>query len=441
MVPVLAAAGARDPGVEAMTNRRLRIRCTALVAVLLSPGLPAWSNPLESVKNLVEACGDLDPDLAALIESEVALIDAGAVSRNGDDTYRLTTQVYTVGAGAYPLCTDSRFYGQRMVFGLPFRSAVQVGPDLVLTAWHVSTNGTTPPLYAVFGLRYRLANGRCLPPNLERVPAADVYSVIEVVADGYGPTVSPRRDFLLLRLDRDAGARFPRVRRTGQGRGDAGHHDRVTMISHPDRLAAKVDLAGRLAGNSDPDYTGPEVENIHPLQWSSGGMLYNRDAEVVETVARTVVSARYSQGPEGCWRVIQVDAAKATNDSVADFAQNIPAFELLVTPLDTVVHEGLAGGPLSSPTTTRTVEAPVTAPDSIAYRIRGPETSANGPELLVTSGGPSQGSLAPGAGFDVEETINADGVPCGEYERTYSITDATHGFTDVVRHVFHIQCR
>jgi len=424
-----------------MTSRRLRITWTALVAVLLWPGLPACGESLESVKNLVEACGDLDADLAALLESEVALVDAGAVSRNGNDSYRLTTQVYTVGAGAWPLCTDSRFYGQQMVFGLPFRSAVQVGPDLVLTAWHTSTNGITPPLYAIFGLRYRLANGRCVAPNFERVPAADVYSVVEVVADGLGGATSPPRDFLLLRLERDAGARFPRIRRSGQGRADAGHHDRVTMISHPDRLAAKVDIAGLLAGNSDAGYTGPEVENIHPLQWSSGGMLYNRDAEVLETVARSVVSARYSQGPAGCYSVIQVNAARATNDSVADFAQNIPAFELLVTPLNTVVHEGLAGGPLSNPTTTRTVEAPVTAPDSIAYEIHGPLTSASGPELLVTFGGPSQGSLAPGAGFDLEETINADGVPCGDYEQTYSITDTTHGFTDVIRHVFHIQCR
>jgi hypothetical protein len=413
----------------------------ALVAVLLWPGLPAWSDSLSSVKNMVEACGELDADLAALLESEVALVDAGAVSRNGDDSYRLTTQVYTVGAGSLPLCNDSRFYGQRMVFGLPFRSAVQVGPDLVLTAWHVSANGITPPLYAIFGLRYRLANGRCVPPTFERVPATDVYSVVEVVADGLDPAVSPHRDFLLLRLERDAGARFPRVRRSGQGRADDGHHDRVTMISHPDRLAAKVDIAGRLAGYSSPDYTGPQVENIHPLQWSSGGMLYNRDAEVLETVARTVVSARYSQGSGGCWRVIQVDGASTTNDSVADFAQNIPPFELLVNPLSTVVHEGLAGGPLSNPTTMRTVEAPVTAPDSIAYRIQGPETTASGPELLVTFGGPSQGSLAPGAGFDLEETINANGVPCGEYERSYSITDTTHGYTDVIRHVFHIRCR
>ena len=76
-----------------------------------------------SVKNLVEACGELDRDLAELLESEVALIDAGAVSRNADDTYRLTTQVYTSGAGSLPLCNDSRFYGQRT----DRRPAVPVG--------------------------------------------------------------------------------------------------------------------------------------------------------------------------------------------------------------------------------------------------------------------------------------------------------------------------
>jgi len=409
--------------------------------VLLLASVPAWSgDSIGSVKSLVDACGVTDGDLSKVIDSDVALVDVGAVSRNADGTYRLTTQAYTVGAGALTLCSDSRFYGQTRVSGLPFRSAVQVGPDLVLTAWHNPTLGTTPALYAIFGLRYRLAGDRCIPPDLERVPAADVFSVTEVVADGMSGATAPPRDFLLLRLDRAAGAAYPRVRRSGRGRADAAHHDRVTMISHPERLAAKMDLTGRLAGHSDPDYTGPELENLHPLQWSSGGMVYNRDQRVVETVVRSVVSARYSRAPEACWRVIHVDGRKATNDSLADFAQHIPAFELLVSPLDAVVHEVEAGGALSNPTTTRTIEAPLTAPGDIAYRIVTPPTTAGGPELLVTFGGPPQGTLAPGTGFDVEETINASGVACGEYEQTYSVIDVTNGFTDVIRHIFRIQC-
>lgn len=439
-MPILSA-GHGSRGFEAMMSRLLRITAMAAGVVLL-PVLPAWSQieAFGSVKNMVEACGELDADLAQLLESEVALVDAGAVSQNGDDTYRLTTQIYTMAAGSLPLCNDSRFYGQRMVFGLPFRSAVQVGPDLVLTAWHGSTNGATPSLYAIFGLRYRVSGGRCVPPDLERVPASDVYSVTEVVADGLDPSTSPARDFLLLRLDRSAGARFPRVRRSGQGRADATHQDRMTVISHPDRLAAKLDLAGRLAGY-DPGFSGPKIENVHPLQWSSGGMLYNRDAALVETVVRTVVSGRYSLTPEGCWRAIHVNGAGTTNHSLADFAQNIPALELAVNPVETVVHEGPLGGPLSNPVTRRTIEVPATAPRSIEYRILPPQGSAEGPELLVTLGGPRQGSLPPGSGFDVEETINAAGVPCGEYEQSYAVTDATHGYTDVIRHVFRIQCQ
>jgi hypothetical protein len=412
-----------------------------VAAVLLLAVPPAWSaEPLTSVKTLVEACGAMDSDLARVVESDVALVDVGAVSRNADGTYRLTTQVYTIGAGAYALCPDSRFYGQAMVDGLPFRSAVQVGPDLVLTAWHNPTFAT-PELYAVFGLRYRYVNGRCIPPDFERIPAADVFSVTEVAADGLSSTTVPPRDFLLLRLDREVSPTYPRVRRSGQGRADATHQDRVTMISHPDRLAAKMDLTGRLVGYSDGGYTGPEVENLHPLQWSSGGMVYNRDARFVETVARSVVAGWYSQSPQACWRVIDTGGRGATNDSLADFAQHIPAFELLVTPLDMVVHEGRAGSPLSNATTTRTIEAPMTAPDAIDYRITPPATTAGAPELLVTVTGPLQGSLGPGSGLDVEETVNGEGVACGEYEQTYSITDVTHGFTDTVRHVFRIQCR
>src|SRR5687768_4309861 len=104
-----------------MTNGRRRA-LGMLITALALPVLPAWSQPSGSVKNLVDACGELDADLAQLLHSEVVLIDAGAVSRNGDGTYRLTTQIYTSGAGSLPLCNDSRFYGQRQIIGLPFRS-------------------------------------------------------------------------------------------------------------------------------------------------------------------------------------------------------------------------------------------------------------------------------------------------------------------------------
>jgi hypothetical protein len=409
--------------------------------VLLSVPVRAADAP-GSVKMLVDACGEMDDDLARVVENDVALVDAGAVARNADGSYRVTTEEYRVGAGTYTLCTDSRFYGQTMVFGLPFRSAVQVGPDLVLTAWHGTTSGVTPALYALFNLRYRLVNGRCVPPDLQRFPAADVFSVTEVVADGLRPDVTPRRDFLLLRLDREARPAYPRIRRSGRGRADADHQDRVTVVSHPDRLAAKMDLSGRITGYSGQSYTGPLVENVHPLQWSSGGMLYNRDARVLETVVRTAVNGWYSQVPgQACFRVAHNDGQGGTNDSVADFAGHIPAFELLVTPLDAVVHDARPGGPLSNERVVRTIEAPVTARGPITYRITLPSPSAPGPELLVTPFAPLQGTLAPGSGFDVEEVVDAAGVPCGQYEQTYSITDMTHGFTDVVRHVFRIACQ
>ena len=132
----------------------------ALAVVLMLAGAPAWSSEsLASMKTLVEACGVMDSDLAKVLDSDVVLVYSGAASRNADGTYRLTTEAYTVGAGSFTLCSDSRFYGQRMVSGLPFRSAVQVGPDLVLTAWH-NPIFATPEFYAIFGLRYRLVDGR-----------------------------------------------------------------------------------------------------------------------------------------------------------------------------------------------------------------------------------------------------------------------------------------
>jgi len=417
----------------------------------------------DSLANWVDACRVTDTDLLRLLKSEALLVDYDSVTQNVDGTYNLASQRYTMGwkpASTFgappervPLCDDSRFYEQPQVSGpsdgLPFRSAVQVGTDLVLTAWHGPAQGI-PELYAIFGLQYSaVGGGACRAPDFAHIPAGRVFRVTGVVADSFASGIEG--DFLLLRLDRKVSDTYPRVRRSGQGHGDdspppagrggpgqgrAQTGDRLTLISHPEKLATKVDLRGRLYGYSITYPTYPLVTDLHPLLFSSGGMVYNRDQRFVETGLQNGGGASYE--PFGrCWKVTHEGWIGALNDSLKVFAQFIPAFELLVTPLDAVVHEcSPSSGSCTNDLYSRTIAAPDTAPRRIAYEIHPPQDGTGPPYLLVTSLGPREGTLAPGSSFVVTETINVAGAPCGTHVREYSVEDLTNGFEDVVRHVF-----
>jgi hypothetical protein len=267
-----------------------------------------------------------------------------------------------------------------------------------------------------------------VPPDFTHVPAHDVYFVTHVAADGWP------NDFALFRLDRPRGGSFPRVRRSGWGR--AG--DRMTFISHPDRLATKVDLVGTLNGYSSG---WPSVQGLHAIIGSSGGMFYNRDQQFVETVARFGVGAFFvpDVGTDPpCYRVTHTDSAGTSNVTVKSFAPQIPPFELLVSPLDTVVHVGPVGGPFTNPVTSRTIRVDATSPSPVGYHVDPAVVGDPEPNLLVSFDVPQDGTLTPGESFIATETIQASQAPCGIYERTYKVIDTTHGFTDVVRHRFEI---
>lgn len=398
------------------------------------------SAALGSLESWVDACELEAKDLNQLLENEVLLVDAGAITKNDDGTYALVHQTYTqngVPPNTNVLCSDSRFYKQEQVAALPFRSAVQVGRDLVLTAWH-SAATSTPAVVAIRGLRYRAVGDACLPPDFDHIPSDQVFSVTSVVADGF-PTIG--RDFLLLRVDRSMGEAFPRVRRSGQGQPG----NRLTMIGHPDRLATKVDLEGVLDGwSGSGNDLSPRVRNLHALVGSSGGMVYDRDERFVETVTRFGVGAFVQQDDQvDCVRVVHSDQASETNVSIRQFAQYIPAFELLVDSLDTVVHVGPVGGPFTNPETAKSVSAAETASGNIEYLVTPPAAPGSDPdpEILLNVGAPLSGKLEPGKQFTIKEAISANEVPCGVYERTYAVSDVTHGFRDVVRHRFEIGVR
>jgi subtilisin-like proprotein convertase family protein len=414
--------------------------CLALAAFVAAASA-AVAQPPGSLGTWSEAC-EVDPDLEALLAQNALIVHKDALPQKPDGSYRLEHQPFLIGTGlgvTYNLCTNAIFYGQAQAVNVTTRSAVQVGPDLLLTAWHSSFDPAQTVNYrVVFGLQYAQTGESCLPPDFENIPASQVYFVDAVVADGHPPNGI---DFLLLRLDRAVSDDYPRVRRNGRG----WPEDSMTLIGHPERMAAKVDVAGVAGGVSY--FEGIEslqVANLHALDRSSGSMVYNRSQRILETVANSSHGTVYElvpNFPQACYVIAHQDGFSGKGASLRHFAQHIPPFELLVDSLDPVVHVAAVGG-LIDPSHSRTVHAPLTAAGPIDYQIVAPGPTAPGqPSLTIVPAGPSAGTLTPGAGLAVQETAGINGVACGVYERHYAVRDLTHGFEDPARHVFEIGVR
>jgi subtilisin-like proprotein convertase family protein len=407
---------------------------TTLGALLLLAAAPAWSQT-GSLDTWVDTC-EIDADLELLLNNEAMIFSRAHISQqHPDGTYELFQQPYTH-SGIQPplvlLCSDSRFYGQPQSTGDSFRSAVQVGPDLILTAWHVAPPNPND-IVVVFGLHARMQGDTCVLPDFSHVPAANVYWPTEIVVDG---NAEIGRDFMLVRLDRPAHPTFPRVRRSGRGR--AG--DSMTTIGHPDRLATKVDVAGSLLGyvGTEPNLF-PSTTNLHALIGSSGSMVYNRTERFIETVIRHGMGTDlvpHTPDPTICRTLIHVDGAAQTHTSVKVFAPFVPSWELLAD-LDTVTHVGPVGGPFTNPVKERTFEVDDGAPQPVDYQLEFNGLTPQ-PQLVIQLDGPAQGTLEPGESFSSTETFKANLAGCGVYERTYRARDLTHGFTDTVRHRFEI---
>lgn len=151
------------------------------------------------------------------------LLDAATLSAPIGGTRTLQTAGSLIDAG---FCADERFANQNVV--AQACSAFLVAPDVVVTAGHCLNLGPCAKLAFVFGFR----EGK---PGLaaEKVATQDVYRCSEVLAQ---ETVSARRDYAVLRLDRAVTGRAPlAVRRTGE----MPEGTKLAIAGHPYGLPLK----------------------------------------------------------------------------------------------------------------------------------------------------------------------------------------------------------
>ncbi len=385
----------------------------------------------------MDPCELNDPRLARLLQAEAKLVSATTLTRNDNGTWALDVAPFThLRDGLTPVCPDERHYGHAQVREFDDRSAVLVGPDLVLSVPH----GPNPPAGAacadrafVFGFQRRPGpGGICLEPKTGALPAADVYRCRQVVANGWNEPGQP--DLILYRLDRPVSGRQPmRLRRDAQP--EPG--DEAALVSHPNALPAKVELGTHVV-------QGPAArsfEGFHIAAGTSGSPLYDLDTQLVEAAARGGCSDCWFGlvAPETCARL--GPRGMVSGDATNAFASHVPPQELLVSPLARVVHDGPPQG--VDETSEYTLQVDPRAPGPVAFSVALADAASDEGAVPQVSfsfpdhpGGPPP-SLAPGATLRLH--VRAQGGPePGFARRSVVVTDRSHGWIDALRHDFEI---
>lgn len=391
------------------------------------PGLADWVN----------ACA-LNPSTkqeARLLEATALVVPAHLLQQNRDGTFHLSNA--PLGA---PYCPDSRFFGE--IAATAGRTGVLVGEDAILTAPHGSSFGPGG-LRVIFGLS--TAEGPfCQQPNFNSISADDIYTPVDVVMNAYDDA-PPFTDYAVLRLDRPVAGRSPmRVRRDHA----LQVGDRGITAGHPLRLSQKVDRATHVRSLAA---AGPVFGGLHIGAGSSGSPVYNVDAQLIEVVvARSAGQLASSfDGAGQCWRLIHNPAGGGvTNGPITAVADQIPPFELLVSPLAPVRHVAPLGGALQQPVTTHQLRSPGGrhrghwARVSHVHLERDPrvgEVHVRTTPALELSLPEGDHYVGPGSAIPLAAAADISRVTaCGAWDARYTVTDLTHGFTDTLHHRFEI---
>lgn len=301
-----------------------------------------------SLSDIKDVCSiSASPAALKVINATALLVanDPSLISFNpSTNTYSISTTAFTERNG-YPICSTSRFYGEEHISGDRARTAFMVGQDMMMTAAH-GANFDAFHWKVVF--RHSKVTGDssdCTNFTWQNIPASDVYSPVALVTNTYALSPTGRYDYAVIKLDRPVVGRRPlKIRRSGNARiGD-------TLISagYPFRGEEKIDTNGIMAylnyegGDQDNfhlQYPGNDIPyNLHGTDGSSGSPIYNVDDDVVEQVVAYSSNMSWSWTEDNCVVAAQDDEYKDTNGQVAHVQDQIPRGEVLVSPLDLVVH-------------------------------------------------------------------------------------------------------
>jgi hypothetical protein len=368
--------------------------------------------------------------------------------------YRLTAQPAGFSAvNGFPVVSSTQFYGEPQM-SANGRAGYLVAPDIIATASHGWFNQNA---YAVvFDMRAQDTSGTgvCDPPNFNYIPAANIAfpphgALIADFPDSIPTGVGDGRyDYAAFRLALPRTDRqFIRLRRDGEPTGS----DSFMLASYPERMAMKVSknvgFLGMWLNNQSttlPATLIPRFTNYALMDGSSGGPMFNLTAGFVETSVGTTGLGCTKITPNGSGLNVVTNVCPETANGHVSFntlnqgsikllSQNVPAAELLVSPLGTVTQVIPLGGTPATTSFNYTLKVDPGAPAAVAYSAAVDAPAAGQPTLLSMTS--TSGTLAIGAQLTKNATLSAAGITsCGVYEQSLRFSDGTYSFVDRVTH-------
>ncbi|WP_386067140.1 hypothetical protein ACFJIW_21960 [Tahibacter sp. UC22_41] len=352
-----------------------------------------------------------------------------------------------------PVVSSSQFYGeQRMSTG--GRGGYLVAPDIITTASHGYFD---PDSFAVvFDLRAQDSGSGCTLPDLDHIPAGNIAfpphdGIIADFPDSIPASITDYRvDYAAFRLKTARTDRsFLRMRRNGRPEAD----DSYIHASFPERMAMKFYRNVGYLGDMTvaPQVTGqppqiiPRFTNYALMDGSSGGPLYNLTKGYVETSVGTTglgCMSLVADTTPGLWQMQKVCPETVgsplhynmlNSGSIEYFASEVPADELLVSPLGTVTQVIPLGGTPATTSFSYTLAADAGASASVNYSANVVAPAVGQPTLLTMSS--SSGTLSAGTSTTKTATLSAAGIStCGIYEQSLQFNDTSRSFQDKIKH-------
>jgi Trypsin-like peptidase domain len=240
------------------------------------PGLDAYRTPeivgaLRDIQKVIYGTDDRDDmyevtDSRILTDADsvVALVEATAITDNGDGTSTLNGAIF---GSKYSLCPSEPFRDQPSA---AFCSGFLVDPSIIATAAHCVEASNLNSVRFVFG--FQMTNATTAQT---RISNAEIYRGIRILGREIGTAGT---DWAVVQLDRPVlNHAYVRVRRTGKiADGTAVH-----VIGHPAGLPKKYAPGATVRDNTPARYF---VANLDTYGGNSGSAVFNRTTHRVEGI-------------------------------------------------------------------------------------------------------------------------------------------------------------